>query len=307
VDEVVVVAPSDLCCVIRQGLETREVTEGAKLRYLEQRSSFDLAGALRLVAPVVDAAPCIVHFADGLLSEPLAPLLEHLRRDDSDVALMVHLGAASDQHLSAETQNVLHIAELDPERTALGMAGVCMFGPGALGHATTVASGGWREIDLVLVAQQVVAGDGNLRVHLVDGWRRYTGDTADLLELNRIALDQLQATRLPSTNGNRIEGRVKIHDSASVRGSVIVGPTVIGPGAHIADAYIGPYTSVGSDARIEGCEIERSIISSGASVMHVGCRLAASVVGRDARIFRDFSLPRALRLRVSDGDEVALC
>lgn len=40
---------------------------------------------------------------------------------------------------------------------------------------------------------------------------------------------------------------------------------------------------------------------------HVGGRLVASVVGRDARVFRDFSLPRALRLRVGDGTEAALC
>ena len=98
-----------------------------------------------------------------------------------------------------------------------------------------------------------------------------------------------------------------IHEQAIVRSSVIVGPTVIGPGARIADAYIGPYTSVGPGAQIEGAEIERSIISAGASIMHIGGRIVSSVVGRDARVFRDFSLPRALRLRVGDGTEVALC
>jgi hypothetical protein len=40
--------------------------------------------------------------------------------------------------------------------------------------------------------------------------------------------------------------------------------------------------------------------------MHVGGRPVASVLGRQARVFRDFSLPRALRLRVGDGTEVAL-
>ena len=92
-----------------------------------------------------------------------------------------------------------------------------------------------------------------------------------------------------------------------MQGSVIVGPAVIGSGARITDSYIGPYTSIGERARVEGTEVERSIIASGASVMHVGGRLVASVVGRDARVFRDFSLPRALRLRVGDGTEVALC
>ena len=75
----------------------------------------------------------------------------------------------------------------------------------------------------------------------------------------------------------------------------------------IVEAYVGPYTSIGAGARIEGTEIERSIVSPGASVTHVGGRLVASLIGCDARVFRDFSLPRAMRLRVGDGDEIALC
>ena len=88
---------------------------------------------------------------------------------------------------------------------------------------------------------------------------------------------------------------------------MIVGPAVVGPHAQISDAYIGPYTSIGAGARIEGAEIERSIIAAGASIVHVGSRIVASVVGRDARVFRDFSLPRAFRPRVGDGTEIALC
>jgi glucose-1-phosphate thymidylyltransferase len=126
--------------------------------------------------------------------------------------------------------------------------------------------------------------------------------------LNRIVLEGLQVEpRRPDSHGNRVEGRVFIHEHADVRSSVIVGPVTIGPGARIRDAYIGPYTSVGAGARIEGAEVERSIISADASIMHVGRRLVSSVVGRNARIFRDFSLPRALRMRVGEGTEVALC
>jgi glucose-1-phosphate thymidylyltransferase len=75
----------------------------------------------------------------------------------------------------------------------------------------------------------------------------------------------------------------------------------------VVDAYIGPYTSIGSGATIEGAEIERSIISPDASIQHVGERIVSSLVGRGARVFRDFSVPRAMRLQVSAGDEVALC
>ncbi len=149
---------------------------------------------------------------------------------------------------------------------------------------------------------------GRLNVSLSDHWRRYVGNPLDLLELNQIALDRLSVEpRRSNGNGNVIEGRVQIAAGASIRGSVVVGPTVIGSNVQIADAYIGPYTAIGAGAYIEGAEIERSIIAPGASITHVGGRLVASVVGRDARVFRDFSLPRALRLRVGAGTEIALC
>ena len=98
-----------------------------------------------------------------------------------------------------------------------------------------------------------------------------------------------------------------IHETATVSTSVLVGPVVVGEGAEVTNSYIGPYTSIGAGAQIEGVEIERSIISPNARVMHVGARLVSSLVGRDAHVFRDFSLPRAMRLRVGEGDEVALC
>jgi glucose-1-phosphate thymidylyltransferase len=100
---------------------------------------------------------------------------------------------------------------------------------------------------------------------------------------------------------------VVIHPTAHLESSVIRGPVIIGAGARVVDAYVGPYTAIGDGVRVEGAEIEHSIILSGASILHIGGRLEASVVGRDAKVYRDFSLPRALRLQVGDGVEVALC
>lgn len=212
------------------------------------------------------------------------------------------------EHLSAATLEMLHVAELDPERDAIGMAGVCLFGRDALRRASIAPLRSANELDLTILAEQIANAGGRFHVLPNHDWCRYAGDPVDLLELNRIALDRLDAQpHHPANHGNRIEGRVWIHERASVRASVIVGPTVIGPGAHVADAYIGPYTSVGAGARIEGAEIERSIIAPGASILHVGGRLVASVVGCNARVFRDFSVPRAMRLRVGEDTEVALC
>ena len=94
--------------------------------------------------------------------------------------------------------------------------------------------------------------------------------------------------------------------TARVRSSVIRGPVAIGAGATIAGAYLGPHTSIGDRVLIEGAEIEDSVILPGGSIRFVSERLQHSVLGRNAKLFRDFGIPKAVRLVAGDGTEIAL-
>ena len=44
---------------------------------------------------------------------------------------------------------------------------------------------------------------------------------------------------------------------------MIRGPAIIGAGAEIRDAFVGPYTSIGPGCVIDRCEIENSIVLEG--------------------------------------------
>jgi glucose-1-phosphate thymidylyltransferase len=306
--EIFVVSSTAAASDVRACLAGRETQGDVELTYLDGAGPLDLRASLSVAAEAVGGRPCVFHLGNGMLADPLTPFMEHLRTDSPDVVWFVHTGAAPDRHLNGSARKMLHVEQLHPDRAALGLAGVLLLGPGALGHLIRARWQASGNVELTSVADQIAEAGGNLRLLMVQKWCRYAGDPIDLLDLNRIALDRLdREVHRFAHDGNQIEGRVWIDHRASVGASVIVGPVIIGPGAIIADSYIGPYTSVGAGARIEGAEIERSIISAGASIMHIGGRLVASVVGRDARVFRDFSLPKALRLRVGDGTEVALC
>ena len=292
---------------IRECLSARVNSDGPPIRYLHREAPLEVTDALRMAAPVVGDAPCIVHLGTGLLDEPLAPFVDR-RAGRAGRRAARTSDAGSRRAPERATQEMLHLAEFSADH-ALGMAGVWLFGLGrvaARGRCTVERVRRRRPDD----ARQA---DRRRRRQLPGQARRQlASNTAATLSIflsstGSSSTGSTPRLRRASNNGNRIEGRVWIHEAASVHASVIIGPTVIGPGARITDSYIGPYTSIGERARVEGAEVERSIISPGASVMHVGGRLVASVVGRDARVFRDFSLPRALRLRVGDGTEVALC
>ena len=92
---------------IRACLASRESSCGAPLRFVSRAAPLDLAGALKLAAPIVDGDPCIVHAASGLLGEPIAPFLADVRSDSPDVVLIVHQSPAPPEgRLSAATQQM---------------------------------------------------------------------------------------------------------------------------------------------------------------------------------------------------------
>jgi glucose-1-phosphate thymidylyltransferase len=302
VHEVIIAGTADVLIDVRAGLGPGS-EPSLRLEYAVAGEPFDTLDALRASAPLVGAAPCLAHLADGLLGEPLILYAGELHDSSLDL-LLVGRRSPGLPVLCPSVAAVNGGAFAgDPECEA----GIGVFGPGAFGRACQ-ADARVGSFGLQVVADHLTSSGGCVEVRASEGWRRYRGHPTDLLEVNRIALDDLPAQVLrPPGNETRIEGRVQIDPSASVRASVIVGPVVIGAGADISNAYIGPYTSIGAGAKIDGAEIERSIISPGATVAHVGGRLVSSLVGRGARVFRDFSLPRAMRLCVSEGDQVALC
>src|SRR5690242_13374186 len=192
--EVVVVSSSRSAAAIRACLSSPADScdsrrSHLRIRYVDQPGPLELHSALALAAPLVGGASCVLHLATGLLEEPLEPLIRRVRDDTPDLIATVYQANNPEWHLNSPTQAMLHLAELHPERANLSMAGVCVFGPDAIGLASRSA---WRshtgdEVDLTAVASEINAKGGTFQVLPVSGWRSYAGNPLDLLELNRIA------------------------------------------------------------------------------------------------------------------------
>jgi glucose-1-phosphate thymidylyltransferase len=137
------------------------------------------------------------------------------------------------------------------------------------------------------------------------GW---AGHPDELLALNRALLDRMAVAPVDCqmADGSVFQGRVTIDPAADVRNSLVRGPVVIGGAASVVDAYVGPYTSISDGARVEGAEIENSILMPGAVVEYVGRRLEGSIIGTCATVTRTFHLPAALRLRIGTDASISL-
>ena len=118
--------------------------------------------------------------------------------------------------------------------------------------------------------------------HVVRGWWKDTGRLDDMLEANRLILETLE---------RRVEGELvdsprsraawSSRPGAVLERSTVRGPAIIGAGARLVDAYIGPYTAIGRHCVIESAEIEHSILLEGSSVQ--GPRRAHGVLAARPR------------------------
>ncbi len=305
IEDLAVVAPPRAIDEVRDCVE-HDLADGIAPTYLAQAGRIDLLGALRAAGDFVGGDRAVVHLADGLLGQPLDQITDLADRTAPEMLLLVHRSDNGHDGLGPATQRLLGVTELNGSPTRLALAGVCVFGPGMLQRAAA-AEGLDAQSELLEIAEHLAAEGNALEAAVVRSWRRYRGDPLDLLELNRLVLDQqLPHGELLHRADNRIEGRVVIDPSAIIDSSIILGPCIIGANARVSNSYIGPYTSIGAEADIEGAEIVRSIICEGARIKHISNRIEGSTIGRRATIFRDFRLPRAMRLHVGEDVEVAL-
>ena len=117
----------------------------------------------------------------------------------------------------------------------------------------------WRgELEITEAIQLLLENGYNLGHQVVKGWWKDTGSPEDILEANRLMLDELK----PQINGkiedsNSIQGRISVEENALIKqGALIRGPAILGKNTIVENnVYIGPYTSIGNNSVIKQGEI----------------------------------------------------
>ncbi len=282
---------------------------GAKITYIVQDEPAGLAHAVLTAAEFLGDSPFVMYLGDNLLADGLRGLVETFQRDEPE-ALILLTPVEEPQHYG--------VAELDGERVVrlvekpkdppsnLALVGVYLFSP-AIFDAARSLEPSWRgELEITEAIQKLIDDGRQVQSEVVTGWWKDTGQLADMLEANRLVLEEIETRLDGDTDDSKIEGRVIVEKGAVVAGSVVRGPAVIGAGARIEDAYIGPYTSIGEDVRISRAEVEHSIVLSGSVIEDLGTRMEASLLGRNVKLTRGDGMPKTLRLLVGDNSELKL-
>jgi glucose-1-phosphate thymidylyltransferase len=284
---------------------------GAKITYIVQDEPAGLAHAVLTAEEFIGGSPFVMYLGDNLLADGLRGLVSTFREEEPDALILLtpvedpqSYGVAE---LDAEGGIVRLIEKPKDPPSNLALVGVYLFAP-PIFDAARALEPSWRgELEITEAIQSLIEGGRAVRSEVVSGWWKDTGQLADMLEANRLVLEEIETTIEGEVDdSSRVEGRVVVSPGAEVKSSVVRGPAVIGPGARIEDAYIGPYSSIGEDVCVRRSEVEHSIILAGSVVEDLGTRLEASLLGREVKLTRSDGMPKTLRMLVGDKSEIKL-
>ena len=282
---------------------------GARVTYVLQDEPKGLAHALLKAEGFLEDGPFVMYLGDNLLRDGIADLVERFRSSEPD-ALILLTKVPDPEHYG--------VAELDGERVVrlvekpkdppsqMALVGAYMFGPPIFEAAKRIEPS-WRdELEITDAIQTLIDDGSRVESRTVSGWWKDTGQLADMLEANRLVLEDIERKVEGELTESKIEGKVSVAPGAVLERSIVRGPAIIGEGAVIRDAYVGPYTSIDRGVTIERCEVEHSILLEGAHVTDLEVRMEASLLGRNVRLARGAAVPKTLRMIVGDNSEIEI-
>jgi glucose-1-phosphate thymidylyltransferase len=283
---------------------------GVQITYIEQDAPLGLAHAVLTAEPFLGADPFVMYLGDNLLQGGIEDLVAAFRRNQPEALILLTKVPDPQNFGVAELDTgggVIRLVEKPAEPASdLALVGVYMFTPRIHEAARAIQPSGRGELEINDAIQWLVEGEHAVESHIVRGWWKDTGRLDDMLEANRLILETLERRVEGRLVDTQIEGRVVVEPGAVLERSTVRGPAVIGAGARLLDAYIGPYTAVGRHCTIESAEIEHSILLEGSSVRGLDGRMESSLLGRDVVIARGDRQPRAYRFMVGDSSEIGI-
>jgi glucose-1-phosphate thymidylyltransferase len=308
IEEIVIVIAPETGDEIRAAVGDGS-TFGARVSYVEQEAPLGLAHALLTAEEALGGAAFAMYLGDNLLRNGIADLADHFRHDEHDALILLtkvpdpwHYGVAE-----LRGDEVVRLVEKPKDPPSdMALVGVYLFGPAIFDAARSIEPSGRGELEITDAIQHLIDNGSRVESRTVTGWWKDTGQLADMLEANRLVLEDIEHDVQGEVVESKIEGRVTIAAGATIERSVVRGPAIIGSGAAIVDAYVGPYTSIGENVRVERSEVEHSILLAGSAVSDLDSRMEASLLGRNVKLSRGQTVPRTLSMIVGDNSEIVL-
>jgi glucose-1-phosphate thymidylyltransferase len=283
---------------------------GISVEYIEQPEPLGLAHAVSIARDYLDGERFVVYLGDNLIADGITHIVDEFRASAADAMILLAEVPEPQRFGVAELRGgrVVSLVEKPAvPRSNLALVGVYLFSPYIFEAIDRIQPSQRGELEITDAIQRVIDDGRDVAPHVITGWWKDTGRLEDILEANRMLLDEL-APRMDGELGEnvRLEGKVVVERGAMLSNCVVRGPAIIGEDTVIENAYVGPFTSIYYSCTLRNSEIEHSIVLEKSHIEDVSAKIEGSLIGKDCLVRPSPLRPRALKLMLGDHSRVEL-
>ena len=287
---------------------------GANFTFINQVAPIGLAHVVKVSRSFIEDEPFVFYLGDNVIVRGLDEFLDSFQKSGDNVHLVLARVKDPQRFGVAEIRNGL-IVNVDEKpanpKSEYAVTGIYFYDKTIFEAVENIEPSARGELEISDAHQYLIEKGYRIGYSEATNWWKDTGKPEDLLEANRLVLDQLLNGSDDAVHGEvdedtDIAGKVIIEEGARVTGSSLRGPLIIGRNCSIENSYIGPYTAIDEECRIKDSEVEYSVVMKQCNIIDADIRIERSLLGRGASIIKGNSRPRTQRFIIGDRSTIVL-
>lgn len=283
---------------------------GIRIEYILQDEPLGLAHAVKTARPFLGDDTFVMYLGDNLIKDGVGPLVERFSQGQADAFILLKEVENPSSFGVAQLNGNGRILLLEEKpaqpKSNLALVGVYLFNRRIHDAIDQIKPSKRGELEITDAIQKLIETGNHVDSHVLKSWWLDTGKKDDMLEANRVVLDEMTEVNIEGAidSSSRVSGRVMIGSGSQLKNCTVRGPAVIGKDCFLENSYVGPFTSIGDRARVSHAEIEHCILREDCQILDFHGRIADSLIGMNVELTRSHSRPVAFRLMLGDDSKV---
>ncbi len=293
----------------REGSEVKDVYGdgsdfGLNITYIPQEKPSGLADCVKIAQPFIGDEPFVFYLGDNIIVGGIKRFIEEFEKGNANCHLVLAKVNDPERFGVPEIKGgrIVRVEEKPRyPKSDFAVTGIYIYDKHIFEAVNSISPSARGELEISDAHQYLINKGYKVTFSEITGWWKDTGKPADLLEANRLVLDNINTdVRGKIDKSSNISGRVIIEKGAEITNSNVRGPAIIGTGTKVVNSYIGPYTSIDKNCEIVNSELEYSIVLDNCLIQNQSIRIEASLFGKDVRIIKANSKPFTNRFIIGD-------
>lgn len=304
---------SDICIIINADDETirSEFGDGSsrniKITYIPQDAPLGLAHVVKISEKFIGSDPFIFYLGDNILVGGVTKFVSAFENAGSNCHLALSKVPDPNRFGVAEIKNnkIVGIEEKpNTPKSNFAVTGIYLYDNTIFEAVNNIKPSERGELEISDAHQYLLEKGYHISYSEITGWWKDTGKPSDLLEANRLVLDNIKDSRKSILDNCETTGIMHIGKNVKISNSKLDGPIIINDDTIIDNAHITHHTAIGKRCEIINSKVGYSIIMSESKIRNVEDKITNSLLGTDVRIIGNYRYPSAHRFILGDQSRV---